>query len=116
VSVLEVRDLTVEFGQRGGGKLRAVDNLSFELHEGQTLALVGESGSGKSTVVRALGQLVKRNSGKILLAFSWSSKTPSPHLTPYTPCATTWSGRCCCSEGTREARPWSRPSTHYSAR
>ena len=60
VSVLEVRDLTVEFGQRGGGKLRAVDNLSFELHEGQTLALVGESGSGKSTVVRALAQLVKR--------------------------------------------------------
>jgi peptide/nickel transport system ATP-binding protein len=67
VSVLEVRDLTVEFGLRGGGKLRAVDNLSFELHEGQTLALVGESGSGKSTVVRALAQLVKRNSGEILL-------------------------------------------------
>jgi peptide/nickel transport system ATP-binding protein len=67
VSVLEVRDLTVEFSQRGGGKLRAVDNLSFALHEGQTLALVGESGSGKSTVVRALAQLVKRSSGEILL-------------------------------------------------
>ena len=35
MSVLEVRNLTVEFGQRGGGKLRAVDNLSFELHEGR---------------------------------------------------------------------------------
>jgi peptide/nickel transport system ATP-binding protein len=67
VSVLEVRDLTVEFGQRGGSKLRAVDNLSFELREGQTLALVGESGSGKSTVVRAVAQLVKRTSGEILL-------------------------------------------------
>jgi peptide/nickel transport system ATP-binding protein len=67
VSVLEVRDLTVEFGQRGGGRLRAVDNLSFALREGQTLALVGESGSGKSTVVRALAQLVKRTSGEILL-------------------------------------------------
>jgi peptide/nickel transport system ATP-binding protein len=68
VSVLDVRNLTVEFGQRGGsGKLRAVDNLSFALREGQTLALVGESGSGKSTVVRALAQLVKRTSGEILL-------------------------------------------------
>jgi peptide/nickel transport system ATP-binding protein len=67
VSVLEVRDLTVEFGQRGGSKLRAVDGLSFALREGQTLALVGESGSGKSTVVRALAQLVKRTSGQILL-------------------------------------------------
>jgi peptide/nickel transport system ATP-binding protein len=67
VSVLDVRNLTVEFGQRGGGKLLAVDNLSFELREGQTLALVGESGSGKSTVVRALAQLVKRTSGEILL-------------------------------------------------
>jgi len=67
VSVLDVRNLTVEFGQRGGSKLRAVDNLSFALREGQTLALVGESGSGKSTVVRALAQLVKRTSGEILL-------------------------------------------------
>jgi peptide/nickel transport system ATP-binding protein len=67
VSVLDVRNLTVEFGQRGGGKLLAVDNLSFGLREGQTLALVGESGSGKSTVVRALAQLVKRTSGEILL-------------------------------------------------
>ena len=44
-----------------------MDNLSFELNEGQTLALVGESGSGKSTVVRALAQLVKRKSGEVLL-------------------------------------------------
>jgi peptide/nickel transport system ATP-binding protein len=67
VSVLDVHDLTVEFGQRGGGQLRAVDGLSFALRAGQTLALVGESGSGKSTVVRALAQLLKRTSGEILL-------------------------------------------------
>jgi peptide/nickel transport system ATP-binding protein len=67
VSVLQVRDLTVEFAQRGGGRLRAVDGLSFDLTSGQTLALVGESGSGKSTVVRAVGQLVRPTSGEILL-------------------------------------------------
>jgi peptide/nickel transport system ATP-binding protein len=66
VSVLEVRDLTVDYGQRGA-RLRAVDGVSFALNEGQTLALVGESGSGKSTVVRAIGQLVRRAGGEILL-------------------------------------------------
>jgi peptide/nickel transport system ATP-binding protein len=67
MSVLEVRDLTVEFRQRGGAALRAVDQLSFSLEPGKTLALVGESGSGKSTVVRAVGQLVRPTSGTILL-------------------------------------------------
>src|ERR1700722_18167834 len=67
MSLLEVSGLTVEFGQRGGARFRAVDNLSFTLRAGQTLALVGESGSGKSTVVRALAQLQKRAAGEILL-------------------------------------------------
>ena len=67
MSVLEVRDLTVEFRQRGGAALKAVDRLSFSLDAGKTLALVGESGSGKSTVVRAVGQLVRPTSGTILL-------------------------------------------------
>jgi peptide/nickel transport system ATP-binding protein len=67
VSVLEVRDLTVEYRQHGGTKFRAVDGVSFALEEGKTLALVGESGSGKSTVVRAIGQLTARASGEILL-------------------------------------------------
>ena len=67
MTVLQVTGLTVEFGQRGGAKLRAVDDLSAVLRAGQTLALVGESGSGKSTVVRALAQLQKRAAGQILL-------------------------------------------------
>jgi peptide/nickel transport system ATP-binding protein len=67
VTVLQVTGLTVEFGQRGGAKFRAVDDLSAVLRAGQTLALVGESGSGKSTVVRALAQLQKRAAGQILL-------------------------------------------------
>ncbi|MFI1923282.1 dipeptide ABC transporter ATP-binding protein [Streptomyces sp. NPDC020377] len=49
MSLVEVTDLTVEFGA-----LRAVDGLSFRLAEGAALGLVGESGSGKSTVASAL--------------------------------------------------------------
>jgi peptide/nickel transport system ATP-binding protein len=67
VSIFEVTDLTVEYGQHGRPKLRAVDGLSLTLRAGQTLALVGESGSGKSTVVRALAQLTARTSGEIRL-------------------------------------------------
>jgi peptide/nickel transport system ATP-binding protein len=67
VSVLDVANLTVEFGQRGGARLTAVDDLSFSLQAGQTLALVGESGSGKSTVVRAVAQLLRPTSGQIQL-------------------------------------------------
>jgi peptide/nickel transport system ATP-binding protein len=67
MSTLEVRDLTVDFGQRGGASLRAVDGLSMTLREGQTLALVGESGSGKSTVVRALSWLLRPVAGQILM-------------------------------------------------
>ena len=67
MSTLEVRDLTVEFGQRGGPSLRAVDGLSMTLREGRTLALVGESGSGKSTVVRALSWLLRPAAGQILI-------------------------------------------------
>ncbi len=67
MSMLEVRDLVVDFRLRGGTTLRAVDHCSFLLKQGETLALVGESGSGKSTVVRAVGQLVAATSGTVLL-------------------------------------------------
>jgi peptide/nickel transport system ATP-binding protein len=65
--VLEVRDLVVDFRQRGGAAFRAVNHVSFCIKEGETLALVGESGSGKSTVVRSVGQLVRPTNGEILL-------------------------------------------------
>jgi peptide/nickel transport system ATP-binding protein len=67
MSVLEVRDLTVDFAQRSGPKLRAVDQVSLELQAGETVALVGESGSGKSTVARSLCRLITPTSGTILL-------------------------------------------------
>jgi peptide/nickel transport system ATP-binding protein len=67
MSVLEVRDLVVDFRQRSGARLRAVDHVSFSLHKGETVALVGESGSGKTTVVRAVGQLQRADAGAVLL-------------------------------------------------
>jgi oligopeptide/dipeptide ABC transporter ATP-binding protein len=51
--LLRVRDLVVEFPLRSG-TLRAVDGISFDVHEGEALGLVGESGSGKTMALRAL--------------------------------------------------------------
>ena len=67
MTTLEVDDLVVDFRLRGGESLRAVNHCSFGINQGETLALVGESGSGKSTVVRALGQLLRPTAGTVLL-------------------------------------------------
>ncbi len=70
-AVVEVRGLVKEYSIRTGGlrqeRFRAVDDVSFEIPRGKTLALVGESGSGKSTVAKMLLQLEKPTDGEILI-------------------------------------------------
>lgn len=69
--LLEVRDLSVWFPKTKNflGKVqswnKAVDQVSFELIEGETLGLVGESGCGKTTLGRALLRLIEPISGRI---------------------------------------------------
>jgi ABC-type dipeptide/oligopeptide/nickel transport system ATPase component len=55
--MLEVKDLTIQF-QSDQEKITAVQSLSFNLREGETLAIVGESGSGKSVTALALTKLL----------------------------------------------------------
>ncbi len=70
-AVVEVRDLVKDYKIRRGGfrsePFRAVDNVSFSIPKGKTLALVGESGSGKSTVAKMVLQLESATSGSILI-------------------------------------------------
>ncbi len=69
--ILEVRDLVTRFPLRSGilnrvkREVHAVENVSFDLWPGETLALVGESGCGKSTTGRALLRLVESQEGSI---------------------------------------------------
>ncbi|MGY4720228.1 ABC transporter ATP-binding protein [Naumannella huperziae] len=65
--LLAVRGLTVDFRVRGG-TLRAVDQVSLDLHAGEIVALVGQSGSGKTTLARTILGLQRPTSGEVRLA------------------------------------------------
>ncbi|RVD54795.1 MULTISPECIES: ABC transporter ATP-binding protein [unclassified Mesorhizobium] len=62
--VLEVRNITAAYG----GHVKVLQEVSIEVHPGQTLAVVGESGSGKSTLARAITGLLPPTSGMITFA------------------------------------------------
>jgi peptide/nickel transport system ATP-binding protein len=70
--VLRVRDLSRTYRLTKGvvfrrqiGEVRAVDRISFEVHQGRTLGIVGESGSGKSTTLHEILELRAPQSGSI---------------------------------------------------
>ncbi|WP_294923747.1 ABC transporter ATP-binding protein [uncultured Paracoccus sp.] len=71
--LIEVRNLSVRFGGRAGlfratgSSVHAVENVSFSIQPGETLALVGESGCGKSSTGRAIVRLNEPTRGSILL-------------------------------------------------
>jgi len=63
-TLLQVRDLRTYF-YTAGGVVKAVDGVSFDLNEGETLGLVGESGCGKSVTALSLMRLIPNPPGRI---------------------------------------------------
>ena len=69
-ALLEVRHLTKDFIRKKGlfgaaTPVRAVDDVSFDISEGETFGLVGESGSGKTTTGRCILRLVEPTAGEV---------------------------------------------------
>ncbi|MBY4590377.1 ABC transporter ATP-binding protein [Rhizobium redzepovicii] len=71
--VLQVKNLTKRFDIHSGlfgrltSRVHAVENVSFDLHAGETLSIVGESGCGKSTTGRAIMRLIEPQAGSVLV-------------------------------------------------
>ncbi len=71
-AIISVRNLVKHFPIEAGflrrqvGVVKAVDGVSFDLNEGETLALVGESGCGKTTTSRCVIQALKPTAGQVL--------------------------------------------------
>jgi len=71
-NLIEIKQLVKYFPVRGGllqkivAWVQAVDNISFNIREGETVGLVGESGCGKTTVGRTLLRLIEPTSGSVL--------------------------------------------------
>jgi len=61
--VLSIRDLHKIYA----GGVHAVRGVSFDVHEGESVAIIGSSGSGKSTVLRCINRLIEPTEGAILL-------------------------------------------------
>ncbi|WP_430259244.1 ABC transporter ATP-binding protein [Neorhizobium sp. IRS_2294] len=84
--LLTVENLVTRFAVRGGtlgrvsGAVHAVDDVSFAISKGETLALVGESGCGKSTTGKSILRLVEPSAGKVIFEGENVLATQGPAL------------------------------------
>lgn len=77
-NVLTIKNLSKNFN-----KVKALDNVSFELKKGEILGIVGESGSGKSTLAKVITHIVKPDGGSILFKGEDFTKLNSAKLREY---------------------------------
>jgi putative ABC transport system ATP-binding protein len=80
--MLRATNVTKEY-QSGDSRVKALDDVSLEIGQGQFASIVGKSGSGKSTLLALLGALDKPTAGKIEVDGEDITRVPSSGLTKY---------------------------------
>lgn len=66
MEILKVENLSKIYG-KGGNQVKALDNVSFTVEQGEFIAIIGPSGSGKSTLLHILGGVDQPTSGKVYM-------------------------------------------------
>ena len=72
MAMLEIKDLEVCYGV-----IRAIKGISFEVNQGEVIALIGANGAGKTTILHTITGLVPAKSGSILFEGNELTKTPA---------------------------------------
>ena len=62
-SIISVKDFTFSYGE-----VKAVDDISFEVEEGQVFSLLGPNGAGKTTIINVLITLLPTQAGEVRIA------------------------------------------------
>ncbi|XLM21565.1 ABC transporter ATP-binding protein, partial [Chromobacterium piscinae] len=66
--MIELQNLCKQFTQKNGQLVKAVDNVSLKVAEGEICVLLGPSGCGKTTTMKMINRLIEPTSGKVLIA------------------------------------------------
>lgn len=73
--VLEVTEISKAFGEKDG-RFFALENISFNVNDGEFVCIVGPSGCGKSTLLRIIAGLLKKTGGRVRFKYKNSSSRP----------------------------------------
>ena len=66
--LVELKNVSLTFNEGKKNEVKAIDNISFDIYEGEVFGLVGESGSGKTTMLKMINKLIEPTSGTIFFA------------------------------------------------
>ena len=75
MAILEVRDLEVNYGL-----IKAIKGVSFDVNEGEIVALIGANGAGKTTIMHAINGLIPKAAGKVTLFGNDITATPAHRM------------------------------------